>query len=105
MKLSVSETAQLLDAGEERVFEWIEDGSLPAQRIRGEYRINRSELLEWATERQIALAAGAFSDPLNGKALPTVADALLAGGVVHDDTSRDVGEAIRRIIGALPLAE
>lgn len=104
MKLSVSEVAQLLAAGEERVVDWIEDGSLPARRIRGEYRINRTELLEWATERQIALAPAAFCDPLSGSSFGSLSDALLAGGATHDETSTDAEQAMRRIIAALPLA-
>lgn len=105
MRLSVSETAALLDAGEERVAEWIEDGSLPAQRILGEYRINRTELLEWATERQIALAPRAFGDALTGSGIPTVSEALLAGGITTDDRSADPAAVMRGIVQALPLAE
>ena len=66
MRLSVSEVASLLNAGEERVYDWIEDGQLPAQRIRGEYRINRTDLLEWATAREMALAPRVFADSLSG---------------------------------------
>ncbi len=105
MRLSVSEVASLLNAGEERVYDWIEDGNLPAQRISGEYRINRTELLEWATARDIALAPRAFVDSLSGSSIVSVADALLAGGVAYDLPSDDAAAAIRQIVAALPIAD
>ena len=61
MKLTIPEAATLLGANEERVRDWIEDDGLPAQRIRGQYRINRTELLEWATEHDIALRPHVFA--------------------------------------------
>ncbi len=105
MRLSVSEVASLLNAGEERVYDWIEDGQLPAQRIRGEYRINRTELLEWATAREVALAPRVFADSLGGSGITSVAAALLAGGVAYDIPSSDAGAAIRQIVASLPLAD
>jgi excisionase family DNA binding protein len=55
MKLTVPEAATLLGSTEDRVRDWIEEMGLPAQKIRGQYRINRAELLEWATSNDITL--------------------------------------------------
>jgi PTS system nitrogen regulatory IIA component len=105
VRLSVSEAAVLLNAGEEHVYDWIEDGGLPAQRIRGEYRINRTELLEWATERAIPFASRAFADSVKESGIVSVAEALTAGGVVYDVPSADAVAVVRQIVACLPLAD
>jgi nitrogen PTS system EIIA component len=105
VRLSVKEVASLLNASEQRVYDWIEDGNLPAQRMSGEYRINRTELLEWATALSIALAPRAFVDSLSGSRIPSVADALTAGGVVYEVPSNDAAAMIRQIVASVPLAD
>ena len=103
MKLTVREAAALLGAEEERVHDWIEGESLPAQRIRGQYRINRTELLEWATEHDVAVAPRAFArddDPANA---PSLADALRAGGIHYRVAGGALPEVLRNIVALLPL--
>jgi PTS system nitrogen regulatory IIA component len=102
MKLSIAEAAELLGADSSRVSGWIEDDDLPAQRIRGQFRINRTDLLEWATSRGIAVAPHAFSV---GAGEPSLADALRAGGVHRDIPGTDVTSVIRRVVPLLRLAD
>lgn len=103
MKLTVSEAAVLLDADDERVQDWIEDDELPAQKIRGQYRINRTDLLEWATEHNIGVAPRAFA---RDRGTPSLAAALRAGGV-HDGAvpGSDLTTILRHIVQRLPLAD
>ena len=51
MKITIGEAAALLGANEAGVYHWIEEAELPAQRIRGQYRINRIDLLESPLDR------------------------------------------------------
>ena len=76
MKLSVPEAASLLAASDDKVYDWIEDASLPARKIRGRYHINPTELLEWATEHGIVVAPRAFKRPSDAPGVPSIADAL-----------------------------
>ncbi len=102
MKLSVPQAAEYLGADEARVTDWIEDDDLPAQRIRGQYRINRTDLLEWATARGLGVAPRAFrldSDT------PSLAQALRAGGVHRDVRGDDLPSVIRNVVALLPLAD
>jgi PTS system nitrogen regulatory IIA component len=102
MKLSVQQAAEYLGADEARVTDWIEDDDLPAQRIRGQYRINRTDLLEWATARGLGVAPRAFrldSDT------PSLAQALRAGGVHRDVRGHDLPSVIRNVVALLPLAD
>lgn len=100
MKLTVAEAASLLGSTEERVYNWIEDSELPAQKLRGQYRVNRTDLLEWATERSIGVSPRAFRQE---RGAPTLADALRAGGVHHRIEGSDIPTIVRNIVGFLPL--
>jgi PTS system nitrogen regulatory IIA component len=100
VKLTVTEAASLLGSSEERVFNWIEDSELPAQKLRGQYRVNRTDLLEWATERNITVSPRAFRQE---RGAPTLADALRAGGVHHKIAGSDIPTILRNIVGLLPL--
>lgn len=102
MKLTIGEAASLLGSAEERVFDWIEEAELPAQKIRGQYFINRTDLLEWATERRIAVSPRAFS---REKSTPSLADALRAGGVHYRIDGADLATIIRNIVERLPLPD
>jgi PTS system nitrogen regulatory IIA component len=102
VKLTVSEAASLLGSPEERVYEWIEEKELPAQKIRGQFRINRSDLLEWATEHDITVAPRAFRQE---RGTPSLADALRAGGVHHRIEGSDLETILRNIAAVLPLAD
>lgn len=102
MKLSVPDAAVFLGADEAQVSDWIEEEELPAQRIRGHYRINRADLLEWATARGIAVAPRAFR---LDRGTPSLAEALRAGGVHRDVGGEDLAGVIRNIVALLPLAD
>jgi excisionase family DNA binding protein len=47
---------------EETIHRWIESGEMPAHRIHDQYRVNRSELLEWATSVEDSGGAGLFHE-------------------------------------------
>lgn len=105
MKLTVSEAAALLGTTGDRVLEWIEDRGLPAQHLRGDYRLNRTEILEWATGRGMALSPRAFGPLPDETPLPSVGQALRAGGIHYDVASPDAESALRNIVELLPLAD
>lgn len=103
MKLTVREAAALLGETEDRVHDWIEDRNLPAQRIRGQFRINRSELLEWATENHVAISAGAFAAADDESAPPSIAGALRAGGIHRGVPGENVVEVLCEVVRLLPM--
>ncbi len=99
MKLTVGEAGALLGADDDRVHDWIEDDDLPAQKVRGEYRINRTDLLEWATQHNVGIAPGAFRDDRSRAA------ALRAGGVHPGVPGTALDSVLRHIVARLPLAD
>ena len=80
MRVTVREAAALLDAPEEKVYAWIESGDLPACRINDQYRVNRSELLEWATSRKLSVDPALFHEEDEDERIPSVAESLAREG-------------------------
>jgi len=102
MKLTATEAASLLGVSDKKVYAWIEELALPAQRIQGQYRINRAELLEWATENGIAVSPRAFRQE---REAPSLAEAIRAGGVHDAVPSPDLETALRNIVAQLPVSD
>jgi PTS system nitrogen regulatory IIA component len=105
VRVTVREAADLLDAPEAKVYEWIEAGDLPAHRINDQYRINRSELLEWATERGLPVAPAMFHEAEEDERIPSVAGSLERGGVFHDVAGATREDVLRSIIVLLKLED
>jgi PTS system nitrogen regulatory IIA component len=106
MQLSVRDVSRVLDVSEATVTRWIRQRGLPARHVAGQYRFNRAELLEWATGQGIKVSLELFNcldedaDPV-----PTLAEALEAGGIFYDlpDTTKE--RALRALVHVLPLPE
>jgi nitrogen PTS system EIIA component len=103
MRVTVREAAKLLHAPEAKVYEWIESGDLPAYRINDQYRINRSELLEWATARKLSIDPALFHEEEEDERVPSIAGSLERGGVFHEVGGGTREEALRSIIALLRL--
>jgi PTS system nitrogen regulatory IIA component len=105
-KLTVREAAALLNASEKSVYRWIKQGRLPAYRINDQYRINRAELLEWATARKIHVSPEIFAEPEseNG-APPTLVDALRAGGIHYRVGGSDKASVLRAVVDTMNLPD
>lgn len=101
MKLSIRDAARFLGCDEETVYDWVKRGELPSIRISEQYRINSTDLLEWATARGLKLSADLVEE--SRADLPQLADALAAGGV-HRYTGEATREAVlAAIVGALDV--
>ena len=105
MRLTVREVATLLNSPEETVYRWIESGEMPAYRIHDQYRINRSELLEWATEKRIPVAPELFHEASGEDHIPSVSECLARGGVFHEVPGATRSEVLREVVRHLRLSE
>ncbi|HXV36244.1 MAG TPA: PTS sugar transporter subunit IIA [Myxococcota bacterium] len=105
-KLTVREAAGLLNASEKSVYRWIKQGRLPAYRINDQYRINRAELLEWATARKLHVSPEIFAEPESEAGLPpTLEDALRAGGIHYRVGGHDTASVLHAVVDTIPLPE
>src|SRR3954468_17170848 len=97
MQFSVSDVAQMLAVAESQVYQWINEEGLPAEKVGSRFRVNRSELLEWATARRIDVygAAHAGSPPTTSDS--RLVDSLRAGGIFHAIDGADKAAVLRSV--------
>lgn len=105
MQLTVPEVAQHLNVPEKTVYRWISEGDIPFHRVDGTYRFNPTELVEWANARNLKVSTSIYRDPEGGPAVPTLAEALEAGGILYGITGADKEGVLRSMVEALPLPE
>jgi PTS system nitrogen regulatory IIA component len=105
-KLTVREAAALLGASEKSVYRWIKQGLLPAYRINDQYRINRAELLEWATARKLHVSPEIFAEPESeGGPAPTLEEALRAGGIHYRVGGYDKASVLHAVVDTLHVPD
>jgi len=107
MQFSLRQAAEVFAVPETKVIEWVTQNNLPAVLVRGQYRFDRAELLEWAALRQQPLQPSIYLK-VNGDLNPAatrLADALEIGGVVHDIDGTNLREIIGKVLDGLPIPE
>jgi PTS system nitrogen regulatory IIA component len=106
MQLTVRDVGRVLDVSEATVLRWIKQRGLPARHVAGQYRFNRAEVLEWATAQKIKVSPELFDDLAEeADMVPTLAEALAAGGIFHDLAGTTKEHALRALVGVLPLPD
>jgi len=106
MQLSIRDLTNLLNVAEGTVSRWIKQRGLPAQRVGGQYRVNRAELLEWATANQVRVSLELF-DHLDADAetVPSLTEALEIGGIHYGLQDTNKARALRALVQVLPLPD
>lgn len=99
MHLTVRDVARFLRTTEFRVYQWIDSGGIPVERVDDQFRFNPTDLLEWATLRKIPVSVEMFADA--DQSAPKLADAIQRGGV-HRVEARDAQALLRKIADLLP---
>ena len=106
MNLSVKDAARLLSVSEKTIYRWIKQDIVPAYKVHEQYRFNRAELLEWATSRRMGVSAEAFAEPeAESLPLPTLSEALEAGGVFYRIEGRTSHEVLNEVVDHLRLPD
>ena len=106
MQLSVKDTANLLNVSDKTIYRWIKQRAIPFYRINEQFRFNRSELLDWATSRRIQVSPEIFQEAEPSKnPLPSLSDALKAGGISYRVGGNDKPTVLRAIVDILNLPE
>jgi len=106
MQLTVKDAARLLSVSEKTVYRWIKQQIIPVYRINEQLRFNRAELLEWATSRRIPVSPEIFLEAERPQApLPTLTEALRAGGVAYRLGGHDKPSVLRALIDVMKLPD
>jgi PTS system nitrogen regulatory IIA component len=103
MELTVREVASYLGVPEKTVYRWISEGSIPLHQVGGQYRFNKTELLEWANARNLKISTAIYRKEDSSKTLPSVAEALEAGGIVYRLAGSDKASVLKAMVEALPF--
>ena len=103
MLMKASEVATLLNNDESTILKWIKKKKLPATLVNGSFRINRVDLLEWATEHGIKVPPELFAAAEADLHYPTLSEALEAGGVHCGVPGADKLEVLRSVVNLLKL--
>jgi len=104
MQLRVRDVARILNVSEKTVYQWVKTGGLAAQHVNGQLRFNRTELLEWATSRNLSVSAELFSesDP-DAAPMTGLSEALKTGGIFHDVDVTHKESVLRAVVERMQL--
>jgi PTS system nitrogen regulatory IIA component len=106
MQLTVREVSSYLNTPEATVLRWIKQRGLPAQQVGGQYRVNRAELLEWATAQKIKVSQELFDKIADdAEPVPQLSEAIQSGGIHYRLPGSTKDEVLRALVGVLPLPE
>ena len=106
MEIGVKEASGLLGVSEKTIYRWIGEQVLPVYRLNEQYRLNRAELLEWATSRRIQVSPEIFQEAPQCKTpLPSLLAALETGGVFYRVGGQDKAGVLQSIVDVLNLPE
>lgn len=106
MRLTVRDASKLLQVSEKTVYRWINQRTVPAYLINGQYRFNRAELLEWATSGRLKVSVDILAEPESGQVpCPGIAEALETGGVFYRVDGHDRESALRAVVDLMRLPD
>jgi PTS system nitrogen regulatory IIA component len=103
MQLTSREAARLLGVAEPTLDRWIRDGDLAATRVNDQFRLNPTDLLEFAAARNLDVSPALLEELEPAQALPGLAEAIRAGGVHRDVPGAGKSEILRAVVDRLPL--
>ena len=104
MELTLRDVTKLLNVTEDTILRWIEEHDLPATLVDGQYTFSKTALLEWATASKITLSSALFREP-DASAMPTLAEALAAGGIIHHVAVEDKESALQDVVRRMTLPD
>jgi PTS system nitrogen regulatory IIA component len=106
MQLTVKDASSLLNVSEKTIYRWLEEGKLPGFRLRGQYRFNRAELLEWATAHRMGVSSTIFQETeAESVPLPLLSDSVQAGGIFYRVEGGDRESALRGVVEVMRLPD
>jgi nitrogen PTS system EIIA component len=105
MQLKIREVAKLLSVSDKTVYRWIRAGSLPAYRVQDQYRVDRTELLEWVTASKIPVSEEIFNESKDSERKPLLAEAIEAGGCYYRVEGTDKASVLRSVVNNMRLPE
>ncbi len=104
MQLTARDAARLLGVPEATLERWLKSGELVATRVNEQYRFNKIDLLEFATARNLEISPQLLAE-VEQPALPSLAEAIRAGGVHRGVSGADKASILRAVVERMPLPD
>lgn len=104
MRLTIKDLSELLNVSEKTIRRWIKEGSIPAYKINGQYRFNRTEILEWSTSKRLNAPVEIFQEP-ESEQVTSLTEALTTGGVFYRISGSDKQSALQAVAELLRLPD
>lgn len=105
MFLKVTDIATAVGVPEKTVLGWIKHQGLPAHMQNDRYRVNRVDLLEWATNHDITIPPDMFGDESDLPERASLSEALIQGGIHYELPGDTTESALREVIARLKLPQ
>ncbi len=106
MNLGVRDVARLFAVSEKTVYRWVSQDKLPVYKMSGQYRFNRSELLEWATAHRIQVSPQLLVESDDEDIpVPSLLEALRTGGIFYRVGGHDKASVLSEIVGVMSLPD
>ena len=106
MLLTVKDAARFLNVSEKTIYRWVKNETIPAYRINDQIWFNRVELLECATSRKIQVSPDFFnSEASEQESLPTLSEALKAGGIAYRLSGKDKPSSLRSVVDVIKIPD
>jgi PTS system nitrogen regulatory IIA component len=100
MHLSARDAARLLGVSETQLGKWLKSGELASTRVNDQYRLNRIDLLEFASSRGLDISPDLL-EGLEQPQLPSLAEAIRSGGVHRGIAGKDKASILRAAVDRL----
>ncbi len=105
MDLTIKDVARLLNVTESTVYQWLEEGEVPAYQIAGEYRFNRPEIEDWIMQRHLAEEGKEVESPegqiSTGSLHFSLYRAIHRGNVIHNVPGETKEEVIQNCVSTI----
>lgn len=106
MQLTARDAVKYFGVSESTLQRWVRTRHLPAQRINGQYRFSRFELLEWATVHGVQVSSQLVADVADeGEPTASLVSALEAGGIYYKLPASNKETALRAVVDAIRLPD
>lgn len=106
MLLKTSDAAKAINVNENSILSWIKKDGLPAEMVSGELMINRTDLLEWATERGLKVDPEIYKVCDDESVhMPTLVEAIESGGIHFGVKGNDKETVLRNVVSCLNLPD
>ncbi len=104
MQLTARDAARLLGVTEATLKRWVKSGEIASTRVNDQDRFNRFDLLEFAASRKLEISPELLAElDTEAETLPSLAEAIRAGGVHRDIPGADKSSVLRAVVERLPL--